>query len=155
MTRDLDPTKWVSRGSLIFPSCSRDTPPKKLGTTFTSQLIKVASRVISSEDRRVRTNWKYAGNLFAANPRGEEFDAKGVRINTSQQVFWAGNQPSIYQLSFQPNYWLPNCRITIWEYQGPLDNLAGPSPTTGNGPAGNGPGLTGAATIDTLDGGIG
>ena len=126
MTRDLDPTKWVSRGSLIFPSCSRDTPPKRLAGAFTSPLIKVASRAINTNTRTVKTNWKWAGRIFAATAKGEEFATEGIRINTSQQIFWDGAQPSIYQLSYQPHHWLPNCRITVWEYQAPLAELPTP-----------------------------
>lgn len=152
MTRNLDPTKWISRGSLVFPVCSRDTPSKRLAGIFSAELIKVATRAIGTPNKPIKTSWKYAGRLFAANLRGEEFVSVGIRINTTQQVFWAGSQPSTYQVSFQPSYWLPNCRLTIWEYRAPLSM----SPlSTGNGPDGNGPGLAGTVTFDTIDGGVG
>lgn len=151
----LIPTKWVSRGSLIFPSCSRDTPPKRFFGSFNWVLIKVATRVISSPKKPVRASWKYSGILFGATPKGEEFGAFRIRINTSQFLTWNGSQSMPYQLSFQPYVWLPNCRITVWEYQ---FQSPGPSPfppTGGNGPDGLGPGLPGSATFDILDGGIG
>jgi hypothetical protein len=151
---NLDPTKWVSRGSLIFPSCSRDTSPKRFFGSFDWLLLKVATRAISSPKKPVRAAWKYSGVLFAATPKGEEFGAVRIRLNTTQLLTWNGSSRP-YQISFQPYGWLPNCRITVWEYQFQIPQANIFARFEGNGPDGLGIGLSGSAFLDTLDGGIG
>lgn len=145
MPRLFDPSKWVSRGSLIFSAPSRSTPPKLFSGSFAAPAIKIATRVIATKDRSVPASWKWAGNLYAASPKGEEWAAQSVRINTTQIIDWQGLELEAYRLSFGPHHWLPNCRLTIWEYRGDLLTpcaSAAQALGVGTGSAGPYPGLT-------------
>jgi hypothetical protein len=83
-------------------------------------------------------------------------DRKKVWLGIATLIRWQPIRANRdYTLLFDVPDWFPDVKVIIWEYRGPDGDTQAPGQTLGNGPDGSGSGITGAASFDNLDGGIG
>lgn len=159
------------RAAIVTSQKMRPIVPQDIPIVPESHLLAVYAASDTALD-----HWTAAGSFQQIYPSAtfsnQKLLAGRYRLFLNQTTLLElPNRGASYQLRYFIPRWFEDIKITIWQYSGPISNTLaeaiaqlrrqiaalgpGGGVSQGNGPDGSGGGLTGSASFDNLDGGIG
>lgn len=106
---------WKLVGKLAFQNPRADKA-RLLSYQFSRNIVKTETQAVSVPGHLVYPHWRraaYVRQLW----KGIELDSKVAPLNMGK-VLVLSELAASYQLEFDAVPWLPNLKITVWEYQG-------------------------------------
>lgn len=110
-------TNWRLKGSVLWASPTRGKKEQRLNGLLTKQILKLNAVSRSTSKIRVKPTWYQAGYARLIVDKTEVL-SESLPLGGSYLVFPVANQS--YRLEVWPRQWLPNLKVEVREYIGPL-----------------------------------